>query len=158
MPLRSDIFDPSGQVDPNSELAKRSQREQAYGQMYEQALGTLKPPTMGAKYMQGPEGKLWQGIEQQQQFGQAQASRRGFNPFAARGATQAGAEMESQGYGSAQGIRDQQEAFRRQAELGLLQQRTGVRMIDSRHLEPSLQISVLCKRERSLLQRGFRPA
>lgn len=125
MPLRSDIFDPSGQVDPNSELAKRTQREQAYGQMYEQALGTLKPPAMGAKYMQGPEGKLWQGIEQQQQFGAAQASRRGFNPFAARGATQAGAEMESQGYGAAQGIRDQQEAFRRQAELGLLQQRTG---------------------------------
>lgn len=125
MPLRSDIFDPSGQVDPNSELAKRTQREQAYGQMYEQALGTLKPPAMGAKYMQGPEGKLWQGIEQQQQFGAAQASRRGFNPFAARGATQAGSEMESQGYGAAQGIRDQQEAFRRQAELGLLQQRTG---------------------------------
>lgn len=125
MPLRSDIFDPSGQVDPNSELAKRTQREQAYGQMYEQALGTLKPPAMGAKYMQGPEGKLWQGIEQQQQFGAAQASRRGFNPFAARGATQAGAEMESQGYSAAQGIRDQQEAFRRQAELGLLQQRTG---------------------------------
>ena len=125
MPLRSDIFDPSGQVDPNSELAKRTQREQAYGQMYEQALGTLKPPAMGAKYMQGPEGQMWQGIQQQQQFGAAQASRRGFNPFAARGATQAGAEMESQGYGAAQGIRDQQEAFRRQAELGLLQQRTG---------------------------------
>jgi len=125
MPLRSDIFDPSGQVDPNSELAKRTQREQAYGQMYEQALGTLKPPAMGAKYMQGPEGQMWQGIQQQQQFGSAQASRRGFNPFAARGATQAGAEMESQGYGAAQGIRDQQEAFRRQAELGLLQQRTG---------------------------------
>lgn len=125
MPLRSDIFDPSGQVDPNSELAKRAQREQAYGQMYEQALGTLKPPAMGAKYMQGPEGQMWQGIQQQQQFGAAQASRRGFNPFAARGATQAGAEMESQGYGAAQGIRDQQEAFRRQAELGLLQQRTG---------------------------------
>lgn len=125
MPLRSDIFDPSGQVDPNSELAKRSQREQAYGQVYDQALGTLKPPAMGAKYMQGPEGKLWQGIEQQQQFGAAQAGRRGFNPFATRGATQAGAEMESQGYGAAQGIRDQQEAFRRQAELAMLQQRTG---------------------------------
>lgn len=125
MPLRSDIFDPSGQVDPNSELAKRTQREQAYGQMYEQALGTLKPPAMGAKYMQGPEGQMWQGIQQQQQFGAAQASRRGFNPFAARGATQAGAEMESQGYGAAQGIRDQQEAFRRQAELAMLQQRTG---------------------------------
>lgn len=125
MPLRSDIFDPSGQVDPNSELAKRTQREQAYGQMYEQALGTLKPPAMGAKYMQGPEGQMWQGIQQQQQFGSAQASRRGFNPFAARGATQAGAEMESQGYGAAQGLRDQQEAFRRQAELAMLQQRTG---------------------------------
>lgn len=125
MPFRNEIFDPSGQVAPTDPFSREQEQRDAYGQIYDKALGTLKPPTMGAKYMQGPEGKLWQGIQQQQQFGAAQASRRGFNPFAARGATQAGAEMESQGYGAAQGIRDQQEAFRRQAELGLLQQRTG---------------------------------
>lgn len=125
MPFRNEIFDPSGQVAPTDPFSREQEQRDAYGQIYDKAIGTLKPPTMGAKYMQGPEGKLWQGIQQQQQFGAAQASRRGFNPFAARGATQAGAEMESQGYGAAQGIRDQQEAFRRQAELGLLQQRTG---------------------------------
>ena len=124
MPLRSDIFAPDGQVDPNSELAKRARREAEYGSMYEDALGTLKPPQMGAKYMQGPEGKLWQGIEQQQAFGAAQAGRRGFNPFAARGAAQSGAELGSQGYGAAAGIREQQEAYRRKAEAALLQQRT----------------------------------
>lgn len=124
MPLRSDIFAPDGQVDPNSELAKRTRREAEYGSMYEDALGTLKPPQMGAKYMQGPEGKLWQGIEQQQAFGAAQAGRRGFNPFAARGAAQSGAELGSQGYGAAAGIREQQEAYRRKAEAALLQQRT----------------------------------
>ena len=124
MPLRKDIFDPSGQVDPNSELAKRTAQEQAYGQFYEKALGTLQQPQMGAKYMQGPEGQLWQGIEQQRQFGMAQAGRRGFNPFAARGATQAGSEMESQGYGAAQGIREQQDYFAKQAALGLAQQRS----------------------------------
>ena len=88
MPLRSEIFGQDGYVDPNSELQQRAKREADYGAMYEQALGTLKPPEMGAKYMQGPEGKLWQGIEQQQAFGAAQAGRRGFNPFAARGAAQ----------------------------------------------------------------------
>ena len=124
MPLRSEIFGQDGYVDPNSELQQRAKREADYGAMYEQALGTLKPPEMGAKYMQGPEGKLWQGIEQQQAFGAAQAGRRGFNPFAARGAAQAGAELGSQGYGAAAGIREQQEAYRRKAELALLQQRT----------------------------------
>ena len=99
-------------------------RNAEYGAMYEQALGTLKPPQMGAKYMQGPELSLWQGIEQQQAFGAAQAGRRGFNPFAARGAAQSGAELGSQGYGAAAGIREQQEAYRRKAELALLQQRT----------------------------------
>jgi len=143
MPLRKDIFDPSGQVDPNSELAKQAAQDEAYGQYYEKALGTIKPPAQGAKYMQGPEGQLWQGIAQQQQFGAAQAGRRGFNPFAARGAAQSGAELESQGYGAAQDIRQQQDAFARQAALGLAQQRSEFGMqqagLDTAQMQQQLQ-------------------
>lgn len=143
MPLRKDIFDPSGQVDPNSALAKQAAQDEAYGQYYEKALGTIKPPAQGAKYMQGPEGQLWQGIAQQQQFGAAQAGRRGFNPFAARGAAQSGAELESQGYGAAQDIRQQQDAFARQAALGLAQQRSEFGMqqagLDTAQMQQQLQ-------------------
>jgi len=109
----------------------QQRRQEDYGALYEDALGTIKPPQMGAKYMQGPEGQLWQGIEQQQAFGAAQAGRRGFNPFAARGAAQSGAELESQGYGAAAGIREQQAAYARQARLALLQQRSAQDMAQS---------------------------
>jgi len=109
----------------------QQRRRENYGALYDDALGTIKPPQMGAKYMQGPEGQLWQGIEQQQAFGAAQAGRRGFNPFAARGAAQSGAELESQGYGAAAGIREQQAAYERQARLALLQQRSAQDMAQS---------------------------
>lgn len=99
--------------------------EKSYGQSFQSALGMLQPPEFGGqRSMQGAEGQMWQGIEQQQQLAQAQASRRGFNPLASRAATQAGAEMESRGYGMAQQIRAQEEASRRQALLDLYRQRS----------------------------------
>lgn len=102
----------------------QQRRRDAYGAIYADALGTIVPPTMGEKSMQGPEGQLWQGLQQQQAFAQSQAGRRGYDPSMARGASQANAELESQGYGAAQGIREQQAAYARQAKLGLLRQRS----------------------------------
>ena len=109
----------------------QQRRRDAYGAIYDDALGTIMPPEMGAQSMQGPEGQLWQGIQQQQAFTQAQAGRRGYDPSMARGAAQAGAELESQGYGAAAGIREQQAAYARKAKLGLLQQRSAQDMAQS---------------------------
>ena len=109
----------------------QQRRRDAYGALYDDALGTIVPPVMGANAMQGPEGQLWQGLQQQQAFAQAQAGRRGYDPSMARGASQANAELESQGYGAAQGIREQQAAYARQARLALLQQRGAQDMAQS---------------------------
>lgn len=109
----------------------QQRRRDAYGALYDDALGTIVPPEMGAKGTQGPEGQLWQGLAQQQAFAQAQAGRRGYDPSMARGASQANAELESQGYGAAAGIREQQAAYARKAKLGLLQQRGAQDMAQS---------------------------
>lgn len=94
---------------------------------YKEAFGKLAPPQLqpGLKQQQGAEGQLWQGLAQQQQLGQAQAARRGFSATMARAAGQAGAEMESAGYGQAQQIRAEEEARRRQMMAALAQQQTG---------------------------------
>ena len=109
----------------------QQRRRDAYGALYDDALGTIVPPVMGANAMQGPEGQLWQGLQQQQAFAQAQAGRRGYDPSMARGASQANAELQSQGYGAAAGIREQQAAYARQARLALLQQRGAQDMAQS---------------------------
>ena len=109
----------------------QQRRRDAYGALYDDALGTIVPPVMGEKAMQGPEGQLWQGLQQQQAFAQAQAGRRGYDPSMARGAGQANAELQSQGYGAAAGIREQQAAYARQARLALLQQRGAQDMAQS---------------------------
>lgn len=109
----------------------QQRRRDAYGAIYDDALGTIVPPEMGPKATQGPEGQLWQGLQQQQAFAQAQAGRRGYDPSMARGAAQANAELESQGYGAAAGIREQQAAYARQAKLGLLRQRGAQDMAQS---------------------------
>lgn len=109
----------------------QQRRRDAYGALYDDALGTIVPPEMGPKATQGPEGQLWQGLQQQQAFAQAQAGRRGYDPSMARGASQANAELESQGYGAAAGIREQQAAYARKAKLGLLQQRGAQDMAQS---------------------------
>lgn len=103
-------------------LLGQSPGEQQFGQ----AMQTLAPPTLapGQKAQQGAEGQMWQGIEQQQQLGQAMASRRGYNPLAARAATAAGAEMESQGFGTAAQLRAAEEAQRRADVLGAYQARS----------------------------------
>lgn len=95
-------------------------------EQFKQAMGTLAPPQLqpGIKSQEGAEGQLWQGIQQQQQLGQAMASRRGYNPLAARAATASGAELESQGYGAAQGIRAGEEAQRRAQQLQAFQARS----------------------------------
>lgn len=82
--------------------------------LYQEAMGTLGAPTTpaGMKRQEGAEGQLWQGIQQQQQLGQAMASRRGYNPLAARAATASGAELESQGFGAAGQLRAAEEAQR----------------------------------------------
>ena len=94
---------------------------------FKEAFGKIAPPqlTPGVKQQAGAEGQLWQGIAQQQQLGQAQAARRGFSATAARAAGQAGAEMESAGYGQAAQIRAAEEARRREMAMGLAQQQTG---------------------------------
>lgn len=109
----------------------QQRRRDAYGAIYDDALGTIMPPEMGAKATQGPEGQLWQGLQQQQAFARAQSGRRGYDPSMARGASQANAELESQGYGAAAGIREQQAAYARQARLGLLRQRGAQDMAQS---------------------------
>lgn len=93
---------------------------------YNEAFGKLAMPQLqpGEKQQQGAEGQLWQGLAQQQQLGQAQAARRGFSATGARAAAQAGAEMESAGYGQAQQIRAEEEARRRQMMAALAQQQT----------------------------------
>lgn len=94
---------------------------------FAEAMGTLQRPELApgqSKFMTGAEGQLWQGIEQQQQLGQSMASRRGYNPLAARAAGMAGAEMESQGYGAAQQLRAAQEAQRRGEVLAAQQARS----------------------------------
>ena len=45
----------------------QQRRRDAYGALYDDALGTIVPPVMGEKAMQGPEGQLWQGLQQQQE-------------------------------------------------------------------------------------------
>lgn len=94
---------------------------------FKEAFGKIAPPqlTPGVKQQAGAEGQLWQGIAQQQQLGQAQAARRGFSATAARAAGQAGAEMESAGYGQAAQIRAAEEARRREMAMQLAQQQTG---------------------------------
>lgn len=109
----------------------QQRRRDAYGALYDDALGTIVPPEMGPKATQGPEGQLWQGLQQQQAFAQSQAGRRGYDPSMARGASQANAELESQGYGAAAGIREQQAAYARKARLALLQQRGAQDMAQS---------------------------
>ena len=95
-------------------------------EQFKKAMGTLAPPQLqpGVKSQEGAEGQLWQGIGQQQQLGQSMASRRGYNPLAARAATSSGAEMESQGFGAAQGIRAGEEAQRRAQQLQAFQARS----------------------------------
>lgn len=122
------LFNPGG-VDPKTglprQVSEQMELQKGYGQSFQNALGMLQPPAYsGARSMQGAEGQMWQGIEQQQEQAQAQASRRGFNPLAARAATQAGAEMESRGLGMAQQLRAQEEAARRAALLDLYRQRS----------------------------------
>ena len=97
-----------------------------YGKGLQQALGMLQAPTLapGQRATTGAEGQMWQGLEQQQRLAQAQASRRGFNPLAARAGQQDGAEMQSRGLGMAQQLRAQEEAARRAALLGVYQQRS----------------------------------
>jgi hypothetical protein len=94
---------------------------------FKEAFGKIAPPqlTPGVKQQTGAEGQLWQGIGQQQQLAQAQASRRGFSATGARAAGQAGAEMESAGYGQAAQIRAAEEARRREMAMQLAQQQTG---------------------------------
>lgn len=94
---------------------------------FKEAFGKIAPPqlTPGVKQQTGAEGQLWQGIAQQQQLAQAQASRRGFSATGARAAGQAGAEMESAGYGQAAQIRAAEEARRREMAMQLAQQQTG---------------------------------
>lgn len=94
---------------------------------FKEAFGKIAPPqlTPGVKQQTGAEGQLWQGIGQQQQLAQAQASRRGFSATGARAAGQAGAEMESAGYGQAAQIRAAEEARRRELAMALAQQQTG---------------------------------
>lgn len=94
---------------------------------FKEAFGKIAPPqlTPGVKQQTGAEGQLWQGIAQQQQLAQAQASRRGFSATGARAAGQAGAEMEAAGYGQAAQIRASEEARRRELAMALAQQQTG---------------------------------
>lgn len=94
---------------------------------FKEAFGKIAPPqlTPGVKQQTGAEGQLWQGIGQQQQLAQAQVSRRGFSATGARAAGQAGAEMESAGYGQAAQIRAAEEARRREMAMQLAQQQTG---------------------------------
>lgn len=110
---------------PETELAKQARERQAqYGAIGQSVLGTIgdaqKLPPGQTKYATGPEGQMWQGIEQQQQQAQALANRRGFSPLAARGAAYTGAEMESSGYGMANQLRAAMEAQRRGEMLGAL--------------------------------------
>lgn len=110
---------------PETELAKQARERQAqYGAIGQSVLGTIgdaqKLPPGQTKYASGPEGQMWQGIEQQQQQAQALANRRGFSPLAARGAAYTGAEMESSGYGMANQLRAAMEAQRRGEMLGAL--------------------------------------
>ena len=104
------------------DLRGRQQAEQAFGA----AMGTLGGPQMaaGQKSMAGPEGQLWRGVAAQQQAGQLAANRRGFSSLASRAAAQGGAELESQARGQAMALREQDEAAKRAARLGLLQQRS----------------------------------
>lgn len=94
---------------------------------FKEAFGKIAPPqlTPGVKQQTGAEGQLWQGIAQQQQLAQAQASRRGFSATGARAAGQAGAEMEAAGYGQAAQVRAAEEARRRELAMALAQQQTG---------------------------------
>lgn len=94
---------------------------------FKEAFGKIAPPqlTPGVKQQTGAEGQLWQGIAQQQQLAQAQASRRGFSATGARAAAQAGAELESAGYGQAAQVRAAEEARRREMAMALAQQQTG---------------------------------
>jgi hypothetical protein len=116
-------------IDPKTGLPKalseQLELQKAYGQSFQQAIGMVQPPAYsGARSMQGAEGQMWEGLQQQQEQAQAQASRRGFSPLAARAATQAGAEMQSAGLGMAQQLRAQEEAARRAALLDLYRQRS----------------------------------
>lgn len=125
MAPRSQILDPATGMPMNVAGRYDSPYAEQYGKSFQQALGMLQRPELGAqgRSMQGAEGQMWQGIEQQQQLAQAQASRRGFDPGAARAAGQAGGELVSRGYGMAEQIRAQEEAARRAAMLGIYQQR-----------------------------------
>ena len=137
MPAKSQILDPATGL-PVPSLAEQEQAalsagaryDSPYGAQYgkgiQQALGMLQAPTLapGQRATTGAEGQMWQGLEQQQRLAQAQASRRGFNPLAARAGQQAGAEMQSRGLGVAQQLRAQEEAARRAALLGVYQQQS----------------------------------
>lgn len=127
MALRSKMLDPATGLPMETNVGMYdSPYEQQYGKSFQQALGMLQQPQLqpGQRATSGAEGQMWQGLEQQQQLAQAQASRRGFDPSAARAAGQAGGEMMSQGYGMAQQLRAQEEAARRQQMLDLYRQRS----------------------------------
>lgn len=89
------------------------------------------------------EKQMWQGVAQQQQLARAQAGRRGFSATGARAAEQAGAELQSVGYGQAAQIRAAEEARRRQLQLGLAAEQTkaafGEQELASQRLQDTLQ-------------------
>lgn len=126
MPAKSQILDPATGLPMDIAGRYDSPYSAEYGKGIEQALGMLQAPTLapGQRATTGAEGQMWQGLEQQQRLAQAQASRRGFNPLAARAGQQAGAEMQSRGLGIAQQLRAQEEAARRAALLGVYQQQS----------------------------------
>lgn len=106
---------------------------------FEEAFGKLS--AQGAQTE--AEKQMWQGIAQQQQLGQAQAARRGFSATAARAAGQAGAELQSVGFGQAAQIRAAEEARRRQLQVGLAAEQTkaafGEQELASQRLQDTLQ-------------------
>ena len=126
MPARSQILDPATGLPMDIAGRYDSPYAAEYGKGMQQALGMLQAPTLapGQRATTGAEGQMWQGLEQQQRLAQAQASRRGYNPLAARAGQQAGAEMQSRGLGMAQQLRAQEEAARRAALLGVYQQQS----------------------------------
>jgi len=126
MPPKSQILDPATGLPVNVAGRYDSPYEEAYGKSFQAALGMLRRPSLeaGQRATEGAEGQMWQALGQQQQLAQAQAQRRGFDPSAARAASQASGEMMSQGYGMAQQLRAQEEAARRQQMLDLYRQRS----------------------------------
>jgi len=143
VPAKSQILDPATGLPVDIAGRYDSPYAAEYGKGLQQALGMLQAPTLapGQRATTGAEGQMWQGLEQQQRLAQAQASRRGFNPLAARAGQQAGAEMQSRGLGIAQQLRAQEEAARRAALLGVYQQRSqfGLREAASDRFQQQLQ-------------------